>query len=71
MVTLMGMISILLMFLAFGAFALYHFAMSGEMPESIGDVVTFLTAGMTLFAPYIVNKFSSLFTGLMPKGPAG
>ncbi len=68
MVALMGMIVILLMFLAFGSFSLFIFAKTGEMPTSINDVVKFLVAGLTLFAPYAVNKFSKLFEGLAPKG---
>jgi uncharacterized membrane protein len=67
MVALMGMIVILLMFLAFGSFSLFAFAKTGEMPKSINEVVKFLIAGLTLFAPYAVNKFSKLFEGLGPK----
>lgn len=37
------------------------------MPDDIDRIVDFLVAGMTLFAPYVVNKFSSLFEGLAPK----
>jgi hypothetical protein len=67
MVALMGMIVILLMFIAFGSFSLFYFAKTGTMPSSIDEVVEFLVAGLTLFAPYAVNKFSSLFEGLAPK----
>lgn len=63
----MGMIVILLMFLGFGAFALYSFAKTGNMPDSIDKVVNFLVAGLTLFAPYVVNKFSKVFESLSPK----
>ena len=67
MIALLGTIVILLMFLGFGAFALYAFAMTGEMPDSIDQVVNFLVAGLTLFAPYVVNKFSSIFERFIPK----
>jgi hypothetical protein len=67
LIALMGMMAILLMFLGFGAFALFRFAMTGEMPDDIDEVVNFLLAGLTLFAPYLVNKFSGLFEGLAPK----
>jgi hypothetical protein len=67
LIALMGMIAILLTFLGFGAFALFHFGMTGDMPRGTDDVVSFLAAGMTLFAPYVVNKFSALFDGLAPK----
>lgn len=64
LIALMGMIVILLMFVGFGVFALYGFGRNGAMPDGIGGVVQYLVAGMTLFAPYVVNKFSALFQGL-------
>lgn len=67
LIALMGTIAILIMFLGFGAFALFRFAMTGEMPKGTDDVVNFLLAGLTLFAPYLVNKFSNLFDGLVSK----
>ncbi|MCP4343525.1 MAG: hypothetical protein GY799_32780 [Desulfobulbaceae bacterium] len=67
MVALIGTIAILFLFLSFGAFALFHFAQTGQMPEGIDKAVTFLTAGLTLFAPYVVNKFSKSFEILSPK----
>lgn len=67
MVALLGTVAILFLFLSFGAFALFHFAQSGRMPDGINKVVTFLTAGLTLFAPYVVNRFSSSFEALSPK----
>ena len=67
MVALMGTIAILFLFLSFGAFALFHFAKTGKMPDGINSVVKFLTAGLTLFAPYVVNKFSKSFEALSPK----
>ncbi|WP_446009383.1 hypothetical protein [Candidatus Electrothrix sp.] len=67
MVALMGTIAILFLFLSFGAVALFHFAKTGKMPDGIDKVVTFLTAGLTLFAPYVVNKFSKSFEMLSPK----
>jgi hypothetical protein len=36
-------------------FALYGVAKTGKMPESTDTIVKFLVAGMTLFAPYVVN----------------
>lgn len=69
LIALMGMLAILLMFLGFGSFALYRFGATGVMPGDIEKVVQFLVAGMTLFAPYVVNKFASLFGGLAPRRP--
>jgi hypothetical protein len=46
---------------------MFEFGMTGELPESISQVVEFMLAGLTLFAPYAVNKFSNLFSTLAPK----
>jgi len=66
-VALMGMVVIILMFIGFGIFSLYGFAMNGCLPDNIDRVVKFLLGGLTLFAPYLVNKFSSIFESLSPK----
>ncbi|MBI5937728.1 MAG: hypothetical protein HY850_07765 [Betaproteobacteria bacterium] len=66
-VALMGMIVIIMMFLGFGTFALFEFAMTGNMPKSIDNVVNYLLAGLTLFAPYVANKFSTMFASLTPR----
>ena len=63
-IALMGMMAILFMFVGFGVFALFSFGSNGVLPDSIDRVVKFLLAGLTLFAPYLVNKFASLFQGL-------
>lgn len=67
LVALLGMIVIVMMFLGFGTFALFEFAVTGNMPKSIDNVVNYLLAGLTLFAPYVANKFSSIFSSLTPK----
>jgi hypothetical protein len=67
MLALMGAVVILLMFMGFGSVALFSFASTGEMPPSTDKVVNFLVAGMTLFAPYVVNKFAGVFDSLSPK----
>ncbi len=64
LIALMGMIVILLLFMGFGIFTLYSFAIYGQMPPSTGDILKFLTGGLTLFAPYVVNKFTSVFDRL-------
>lgn len=63
-IALMGMLVILLMFLGFGVFSLFSFGKTGTLPDSMSNVVDFLLSGLTLFAPYLVNKFSGLFGGL-------
>ena len=57
---LMGMLVIVALFLGFGVFMLWGFAKSGRVPQTT-EVMKFLLSGMTLFAPYAVNKFASLF----------
>ena len=68
LIAFMGMLVILLMFIGFGVFSLYSFARTGTMPPTIDKAVDYLYAGLTLFAPYVVNKFSSIFSGIAPKG---
>ena len=63
-IALMGSVVLLFMYVGFGVFALYGFGKNGQVPKEMDGVVSFLVAGMTLFAPYVVNKFSSLFKGL-------
>lgn len=67
LIALMGMMGILLMFVGFGAFSLYAFALTGTMSAQIDKVIYFLMSGMTLFAPYVVNKFASVFQAFAPK----
>lgn len=69
LIALIGMLVILLMFIGFGMFSLYRFATSWSMPTAMDSVIKFLVAGLTLFAPYVVNKFSSMFESLTPKKP--
>lgn len=66
MIAFVGMLLILLMFLGFGIFSIYSFAKTGVMPNT-ENIVNFLVAGLTLFAPYLVNQFASLFEKLAPK----
>ncbi|CAI1538602.1 hypothetical protein [Serratia plymuthica] len=64
LIALMGMLVILFMFIGFGSLILYSFGQTGIVPESVGSVIKFLAAGMTLFTPYAVNKLSSFFQGV-------
>lgn len=67
LIALTGMVVILIMFVGFGVFTLHSFGKTGQMPASVDDVLKFLAGGMTLFAPYVVNKFASSFESLSPK----
>lgn len=66
MIAFVGMLLILLMFLGFGIFSIFSFAKTGVMPNT-ENIVNFLVAGLTLFAPYLVNQFASLFEKFAPK----
>ncbi len=61
LIAFMGMIAILSLFLGFGAFILWGFATTGTVPAATAEITKYLVGGMTLFAPYVVNKFSSVF----------
>jgi hypothetical protein len=60
LIAFVGTVAILLLFLGFGAFMLWDYAKTGTI-RNANDVRSYLMAGLTLFAPYVVNKFSSVF----------
>lgn len=63
MIALVGMIVIAFLYLSFGTFALVSFGNSGRFPSNLGDAVTFLVSGLTLFAPYAINRLASAVPG--------
>lgn len=63
-IALMGMMVIVFLFVGFGVFTMFSFGSTGALPGSMETLIKFLASGMTLFAPYAVNKFASLFSGL-------
>lgn len=68
-IALIGLIAILMMYLGVGLIVLKDFALGNALPteEQFKTISTFLIAGVTMFAPYIVNKLSSTFDWLTPK----
>jgi hypothetical protein len=60
-IALVGMISILMLFLGFGALSMYYFGSGKKFPAGMDEIIKFIVAGITLFAPYTVNKFAKLF----------
>jgi hypothetical protein len=66
LIALVGTIAILFLFLGFGAFLLYDFAIDPNtvVPATVVVVIKFLAAGLTLFAPYVANKASGIFDSL-------
>lgn len=65
LIALIGMLVILFMYIGFGSLLLLDFGKTGKIsdPDTLSEIIKFLVAGMTLFAPYLVNKFASLFQG--------
>lgn len=60
LIAFVGTIAILFLFLGFGAFILWEYAETGTISNT-DTIGKYLLGGLTLFAPYIVNKFSSVF----------
>lgn len=60
-IALVGTISILMLYIGFGLASLDKFVVSNTMPD-MADATKFFYAGLVLFAPYIVNKFASVFS---------
>jgi len=63
-----GLVGILVLYLGFGLVILKGYATDGTLPPSaqIDEIAYLLFAGVTMFAPYVVNKFSSVFDWLTP-----
>jgi amino acid transporter len=59
LIALLGAIVILFLFLGFGAFVLYQYGTTGGLPD-VSKILAFMSGGLALFAPYAVNKISSL-----------
>ena len=70
LIAFVGLIAILAIFVGCGVFVLYFFAMGKGLPEGLDQVYKFMLAGMSMFAPYVVNKFSSLFEWITPSKPS-
>ena len=63
-IAMLGLVAILMMFIGFGMVILYDFALTGKPPAdgSLTPLIYFLTSGMTLFAPYLVNKVAAVMS---------
>ena len=71
LIALLGSIVLLLLYLGFGAVSLFTYGRTCQMPTSTGQVTTFLYSGLALFAPYVANKFSSVFAPLVKPPVSG
>ena len=71
LIALIGLVSILMIYLGFGFAAVARFAANGvfsaEEQASLDTAMKFVFAGVTMFAPYLVNKFASVFDWMTPK----
>ena len=61
LIALLGSVVLVALYAGFGIFTLYFFASGQGVPTSTKDFLYVLAGGMSLFAPYIVNKFASVF----------
>jgi GH24 family phage-related lysozyme (muramidase) len=69
LIALAGSVAILLIYVGFGVFSLYTYGLTCQMPASTVAVSTFLYSGLTLFAPYVANKFSGRLPAASPAAP--
>ncbi|MFM7264981.1 MAG: glycoside hydrolase family protein [Cyanobium sp.] len=69
LIALAGTVAILMIYIGFGTFSLYTYGLTCQMPASTVAVSTFLYSGLTLFAPYIANKFSGRLPAVKPTPP--
>jgi hypothetical protein len=66
-IALIGLIGILLLYLGFGLEVLFRFGNGDPVPaDTINTIEQMLLYGAIMFAPYIANKFSSVFDWLKP-----
>lgn len=70
-IALIGLIAILMLYIGFGLVDLQRYGGSGAIPKSddLKNIMYFLLGGVTMFAPYLINKFASAFDWLTPKKP--
>ncbi|MBB3541570.1 hypothetical protein [Rhizobium sp. BK399] len=64
-IALVGTVAILMLYVGFGLACLYRFASVNEIPD-MTKAANFFYSGLVLFAPYLINKFSSVFSIFKP-----
>jgi hypothetical protein len=60
LIAFVGTIAILFLFLGFGALIMSEYSKTGRI-DNADAIGKYLLTGLTLFVPYVVNKFSSVF----------
>jgi hypothetical protein len=61
LIALLGSIAIMMLYIGAGLVVLQSLAKGAGVPEGTETLSKFFLWGMVLFAPYIVNKFASIF----------
>ncbi|MDM9620207.1 hypothetical protein [Rhizobium sp. S96] len=64
-IAMIGTVAILMLYVGFGLACLHNFASGKGIPD-MSNGSNFFYSGLVLFAPYIVNKFSSAFSFFKP-----
>lgn len=64
-IALVGTVAILMLYVGFGLACLHRFASGNEIPDMTKGA-NFFYSGLVLFAPYLINKFSSVFSIFKP-----
>lgn len=67
LIALFGMLGNMTLFMAYGFVSLWFAGKGVAKPELIDQLTKLMTYGLVMFAPYTVNKFSTVFDGLLPK----
>lgn len=62
LIALLGLIGILALFLGFGLVLIWQVARGAAVKDAIDSISDYLLYGVVMFAPYLVNKFSSVFS---------
>lgn len=70
-IAMIGLIAILMLYIGFGLIELQRYGETGALPQpdDVKNLMYFLLGGVTMFAPYLINKFASVFDWLTPKKP--
>lgn len=64
LIALLGAVAIMMLYIGAGLAVLMEFTTNQKIPDDTKEFTTFFLYGMVLFAPYIVNKFSTIFSWL-------
>jgi hypothetical protein len=59
LIAMMGMMAILILYICIGCACVWSLTQDGKFPESALQGAAFLTSGVSLFIPYVVNKAAS------------